>query len=402
DLDLLRTSLAEIVRRHGALRTLIVDCDGTPMQEISGHVDSDIEFHDLKSVPERSREVEVERHIEQFVQKPVDIAVGPLFGVCLLRTADDEHVLIAAMEHLISDGTSLNIFVRDLLVAYAQLWKGGPVSLPPLSMQFADYAVWQRKSEKLWLDRFHFWKGQFADFRRTRFPQDGSSQTSPSGWATASFRIDAEKRIELLEWSQKMNTTVVLAVFTAYVALVLRWCSVTRSVIQFQFNGRTSKKLENTIGFFASPLHLDVILREEDTFTDLLIRVTDEYCRAHERADSFYLATQVPRPEVTANTVFNWSPLGASIEISGTDGAQGPLACSPIRIPDDPVCKKLAHDHEPVTRFCDAGDEILGSVFFPLHRFSTALIERFTGNLLMFVSALMRQPNQRVNNIKLL
>lgn len=403
DVDALQKSVAEIVRRHDALRARIVVLDGVPMQEIAGSGGYELRVDDLTALSERFREVEVKRLIEELILEPIDVAVGPLLGVRLLRLHDDEHVLILAMEHMISDAFSMGILLRDLFTAYTQALRGRAYSLPAISIQFAEYASRQRSTQRSWIEKHGtYWNEHLARCQRLRFPEDRSLQTaSRLGWGTAPFQIGRSLKAELRDWCRLRRTTLVMSVFTAFVGLVLRWCNTSESVIRYQSDGRISPEIENTIGFFASVLYLRIALREDDSFVDLMNRVTEEYCKAYEHADFCYMAAQVPRPGFTRNTVFNWIPQGSKVDFSDLDGSEDAFICSPIPFAH-PMLKKLELDHEPGILLYDTDEEVVGYVYFPLNRFSTDTMERFACAFLKFIEALLRRPESRVKDIILL
>src|SRR5262249_34711866 len=148
----LQLSAVELVRRHEALRTRIVVCNGTPAQDIAEPDDFELPVSDLSPLPNPLREIKIQRAIEQLILEPIDVAVGPLFGIRLLRLSQDEHVVIVAMEHIFSDGSSVSVRGGDLFSAYTQPIQGGAFFFPAIPIQFADYAVWQRKALESWFD----------------------------------------------------------------------------------------------------------------------------------------------------------------------------------------------------------------------------------------------------------
>jgi hypothetical protein len=402
-IDALRQSVAEIVRQHDALRTRIVVYQGIPTQEIAESGDPELKVDDLTALPQGFREGEVKRLIEKLILEPIDVAVGPLWGVRLLRLRNDEHVLIVAMEHIISDGVSLNILFRDLLTGYVQALRGQNLSLPEVRAQFIDYAVWQRKAQKSWLEKHGaYWNKRLAGSQRLRFPEDRSAPTETRfGWTTLPVRIESDLKAELRRWCRLRRTTIVMSVFAAYVALVLRWCNASECVIQYQSDGRVASEVENTIGFFASVLYLRIGLLEGDKFIDLINRVTEEYCVAFEHADFSYFAAQLPLPEFVRNSAFNWLPQGSKLATSDLDGSEDAITCSPVRFAH-PMVRNLEIDSEPSILLSDTDDEIIGDVYFPLSRFSRDTMERFGRNFLEFIRALLRQPEERVKDIVLL
>jgi hypothetical protein len=400
--DALQKSIAQIVRRHESLRTRIVVCDGVPAQEIVESVDCELVVDELIGMSEPLREVETQRRIEQLILEPIDVSVGPLFGVRLLKLADDEHVLIVAMEHIISDGYSLGILTQDLFTGYIQALKGRAVSLPTIPVQFADYAIWQRNTHRAWIeDHGVYWDARLAGCQRVRFPVDRSVGTpAPAGWGTIPVKIDKDLKKELGEWCRLRQTTLVMSVFTAYVGLALRWCDASDAVIQYITDGRVSPKIENTIGYFASTLYLRVELSDADSFIDLTSLVMNEYCRAYEHADFSFMEAQVPRPGFTRNTSFNWIPQRTQFDLPDLVGSEDAIACSPLSF-GYPVLKKLDVDHEPVILLHDCEDEIVGVMGFPLNRFSVDTMTTFGRNFVGFVEALVRQPEARVKDILL-
>jgi len=402
NVDLLRKSFADIIRRHDSLRTRITVVDGVPTQEIAESDDFELRIDDLTTLSESLREVEVKRIIDKFILQPINVAVDPLLGSRLVRLRDDEHVLIVAMEHMISDASSMNILLRDLFTAYAQAVKGRAFSLPAMPVQFADYAVWQRNGLSSWLETHGtYWSNRLSGRQRVRFPADrGLSAGTRPGWGRIPVQIGMPLKAELRHWCRLRRTTLAMGVLTAYIALLLRWCDVSEIIIQYVTDGRISRKLENAIGYFAGTLFLRVELREDDDFVDLMNRVTEEYCNAYEHADSCYMEAQLPRPEFARNSAFNWLR-GPKIDLSELDDSEDAITCCPVPF-EHPMLKIHERDNEPLIMLWDTEDDIVGDVCFSLALFSTETMERFKCNFLEFIRALLNQKDQRVKDVLLL
>lgn len=395
DVDVLRQALAHVVSRHDSLRTRIVVREGEPMQEISKFLTVPLVLEDLTEFAEYERELHVSARIRTLVSVPVKVDTLPLFEVLLLKLRDDEHVLVSGMEHMISDAFSIGILLRELLTAYAQAVQGQPFSLPSTSLQFGDYALRQAASEGQWLARHqHYWR-ELTGLQRLRFPDDPFATSDQAGWTTLPLLIDAELKGRLQQWCRREHTTLAMAVFTAYVALIFRWCNVREGGIRYQSDGRLSPEIENTIGFFAAALHLRLALHEEDTWIDLLGRVTHEYCRAHEHVDYCYLAAQSPRPEFTRNSIFNWVPQ-PTIDPTMPPDAPGAIACSALRIADL-VVGSYRIDSEPLMLLHDTQTQVVGELYYPRNRFSEATMKRFGESFLAMVRALLSDPAGRIS-----
>jgi hypothetical protein len=401
-LDALQQSLSELVRHHEVLRTRIVSRDDGLWQLIDGFRNYEIGRIDLMQLPDGVRENEVSRIMTSLMLEPVDLAVGPLFGVRLVRMREDEHVLLVAMEHMISDAASMNIFLRDLITAYGQAVRKKPIALPKIPIQFADYAIHQQKNHQAWIEKHGaYWDRRLAGCRRLTFPESApDSVVKFSGWGQVLIRIDRELKESLIKWCRFRKTTLVLSVLTVYTALVMRWCHATDAIIQYQTDGRTNPEIEQAIGYFASVLLLRIETFKTDTFIDLLQRITQEYCASCEHADASYLESRGPRPDFTRNTAFNWIPEDWNNSTSVEDERDS-IIRSPFHF-ESPILKYIEFDCEPSMLLFDKGNEIVGCIAFPRNRFSNEIMEQFGRNFLGFLEQLIGHAEQRLQDITLL
>ncbi|MBV9211697.1 MAG: AMP-binding protein, partial [Acidobacteria bacterium] len=145
DASAMRRTLNEIMRRHESLRTSFPDADGQPRQEIAHALELELPVHDLSQLPFDEREAEAVRLATEEAREPFDLARGPLFRARLLRLQEDEHILLATMHHIISDGWSMSVLVREVGELYRAFMEDKPSTLPELPIQYADFSVWQRE-----------------------------------------------------------------------------------------------------------------------------------------------------------------------------------------------------------------------------------------------------------------
>ncbi|HKR96083.1 MAG TPA: condensation domain-containing protein, partial [Candidatus Angelobacter sp.] len=141
----LERALNEIVRRHESLRTVIRQIDGEPVQVITSPPRFDLLKFDLRNVSEAEREAEAQRLLEREAHKPFNLEQEPLFRATLLLLSAQEHILLLNMHHIISDGWSKAILVRELLKLYEAFAGGQSFTLPELPVQYIDFAAWQRE-----------------------------------------------------------------------------------------------------------------------------------------------------------------------------------------------------------------------------------------------------------------
>ena len=402
----LRDCLNGLALRHTALRTRIIVLrdDPIPVQEILEQAHCELQYTDLTSLDPLVRQTEIDQIAARIILQPLNLGSDPLWTAHLVKAAHDDHVLIVAMEHLICDGYSMNVFLRDLIRAYEEA-EGSSSPMPPSSSlpgSFNDYASRQHQTEPLWLERHRaHWQEQLFAFPRLHFPPDKAAPyRRGSGWGVVSVTLTNTLMRELQEWSQSRGTTVVMGALTAYAALLLRWCRAEESILQFQSDSRDSPELENTIGFFASVLYLRISLHENDRFSDLLARLKDEYCLAHEHADLSYIAAQPQPPAFTHNSVFNWVPKPAEDKRSQPGNRPGHLRTSTLLLPHV-TFPALELDQEPGLLLCETAEEVICSVQFPRNRFSPATMEQFARQFLLFTETMVRCPQIRVSAVEL-
>lgn len=398
NIGVLEKGIVEMVRRHEALRTRIVLRDGIPHQEVFESPDVELRVDDMTSVSTGVQGAVVQRAVEETILEPVAVTADRLFSARLLRLAEDDHVLILAMEHLVSDGHSTGILQRDLFWSCVEFTGGHPHSLPEISIQLADYAQWQHVSERSWLAKHrYYWKERLRGCQRLRFPEDEVLEKHP-GWGSVPVRIEADLRSSLMRWCRMNRTTLVLSIFSAYAAAVLQWCRVTDGVLRYEINGRVRPEIENTIGYFAFGLNLRVEMDRNSTLDDVAKRVLSEYCAAYEHADYALLDTELPLHEFVRSPAFNWltgdaapQPTAPCLPTISTKGM--PLSFA------HPLMRTYEWDAEPAMVLSETPDDIAGLLYFPLNRFSFASMERFVQSFLTCSGALAAGSRIRVSDI---
>ena len=159
NVNLLRTCIEIVVRRHEALRTRIIALDGTPLQYIDKDGDVQLRVLEVERGSGEASDRKVQLLAEEIIKQKVDLSVGPLFAARLFRFSAWEHSLICALAPMIADATSVDILFREIWTLYGQGDRGLPFSLPPVVLQFGDYAVWEQKTYAAWRETHEaYWK----------------------------------------------------------------------------------------------------------------------------------------------------------------------------------------------------------------------------------------------------
>ncbi|MBE7553881.1 MAG: amino acid adenylation domain-containing protein [Anaerolineales bacterium] len=289
NLTALEQSLSEIGRRHEILRTTFLAVDGQPFQIIVPDMPLPLAVLDLQTLPETEREVEAQRLVTEEVKQPFDLARGPLLRVKLLRLAPKEDVLLLTMHHIISDGWSFEVLLREMAALYSAYCAGRPSSLPELSIQYADFALWQQQwlqSEKLEF-QLNFWKRQLGgQLPVLELPTDRLRPPIQTYRGARQSLVLSPNLIEALKaLSQREGTTLFMALLAAFKTLLYRYTSQVDIMVGVPVAGRNEVELEQLIGFFVNMLVLRTDLSGNPTFRELLGRVRQVALEAYAHQD---------------------------------------------------------------------------------------------------------------------
>lgn len=259
-------ALKMVVDRHEILRTTFQDNNGRPFQHITLEAGVSFYYEDLRSLDARAKERQADALVKKYTNTPFDLARGPLYRVILVRLAEDRHLLLLTMHHIITDGWSLGIFFRDLTVYYNQLAGKKTPALPILANQYADYASWHR----LMNDGGHFnqdiafWR-QCLDGATSllALPTDKPRQVqaTPHG-ATGSFFISPPLTKGLKSLSQKTESSLFMVALAGFAALLNRYSRQDDIVIGTPVANRNMVELEQLIGLFVNTLALRIRFSE--------------------------------------------------------------------------------------------------------------------------------------------
>ncbi|HEY0022709.1 MAG TPA: non-ribosomal peptide synthase/polyketide synthase [Longimicrobium sp.] len=289
DVDALERSLGEIVRRHESLRTVFREVNGGAVQVIAPFAGFALPVDDLSSLPEADRETEVRRRARDDAARPFDLAQGPLFRAALLRVADEEHVLLMCIHHIVTDGWSSGVLFRELNTLYAAFARGQASPLGEPALQYADYAVWQRgQLGGDALDRqIGYWKERLAGAPALlELPTDRPRPPVQSHrGAREMFGLPRALLDGLQALGRGEGATLYMVMLAAFQLLLSKYSGSDDVVVGSPIAGRTTKEVEELIGFFANTLVLRTDLGGDPTFRELLGRVREGTLGAYEHQE---------------------------------------------------------------------------------------------------------------------
>ena len=278
DVDALERSLNEIVARHDALRTTFTAIDGQPMQVIAPRQPLTLLTLDLRHLPDDERAVEIRRLREEAL-RPFSLERGPLFRASLLRVAEEEHLLLLAMHHIVSDGWSLGVLIREMATLYENFVEGTTPNLPELPIQYADFAVWQRQwlSGEVLERQLQYWKEQLGNNPPVlELPTDHSRPVVPTYKGSfVTCEISSNLVEALKDLSRREGVSLYMTLLAAFKILLARYAGQDHVIVGTPIANRNQIDIENLIGFFVNTLVLRTDLSGNPRFDKLLQQIRE-------------------------------------------------------------------------------------------------------------------------------
>lgn len=401
DVSALQEAFNHLVRRHEALRTTFELREGQPVQIIGQQQSIPIRRIDLSHLarPEQQEQFHAVFHDETC--RPFDLKKGPLLRITLVRMAAKEHALLLAMHHIVTDGWSMNILVREVVALYAMYSAGRAPDLPPLPIQYADFAVWQRS----WLQgevleqQLAYWKQHLGAKPAvlelpTDFPHPAVQTYRGANFI---FPFSPALSQSLKTFCRGQQATMFMVLLAAFNVLVHRYTGQQEIIVGSPIANRNRKELEGLIGFFANTLPMRTNVSGELSFREVLARLKEAAlgAYAHQDLPFEYLVEQF-HPERSLShsplvqVMFNFEPTIPHM-------AEMPSLSASLMDYDNKSAKfdltLFARDH---------GTEIFGTLEYNVDLFTSETIERMSGHLLTLLSGIVANPDQPISGLPLL
>ncbi|QYX31923.1 non-ribosomal peptide synthetase [Sphaerospermopsis torques-reginae] len=289
NINALEKAILEIIQRHEILRTSFSIVNESPIQIIHTQPELKIEVLDWRQVPEKDKFSKAKHLATAELQQPFDLSKAPLLRVKLLQLADQSHLLLLVIHHIVCDGWSMDIFRRELFTLYTAFCSGESSYLAPLSLQYADFAHWQRsylQGETL-NKQLNYWQQQLAKINPLlELPTDYPRPSVQSFRGRSEFiQIDLDLTQKLKRLSQESGTTLFMTLLAVFTLLLSRYSRQDDIVVGSAIANRNRKEIEPLIGFFVNTLALRTNLQGNPTFSELLQRVKQATLDAYDHQD---------------------------------------------------------------------------------------------------------------------
>ncbi|HZO76365.1 MAG TPA: amino acid adenylation domain-containing protein [Ktedonobacteraceae bacterium] len=414
DVETLERSLSEIVRRHEIFRTTFPAVDGRPVQLIHQPQAIKIPLVDLRTLAEHEHEAAVQRLMHKEFQQPFDITQLPLARWSLLRLSEQEYILVHVEHHLVHDGWSFTVFLRELQELYTAFVTGRPSSLPPLAIQFADFAQWQRQ----WMQgkeaeaQLAYWKQKLAGSPALLELPTDYPRPAVLGFKGAVQRIDLPVALceALRVRCRQEGVTLYMMLLAAFLTLLYRYSGQEDLCVGAGIANRRWQETEPLIGMIINTLALRTDLSGNPTFQELLGRVREVTLEAYAHQDlPFGKVVEALQPERSLSysplyqTLFSFhdSPLPdlnlPELKVKITEGLSNNSAKFDINIVVIPRAEQLvgmqtATEDKAITLIWEYNTDL----------FVPATIQRMTGHYQELLRQISVDPGQRINAMSML
>ncbi|MBW4576031.1 MAG: amino acid adenylation domain-containing protein [Aphanothece sp. CMT-3BRIN-NPC111] len=405
NLTALEQAFNTIVRRHESLRTTFVMVEGEPMQVIAPALSISLPAIDLGKLSATERETEVRRLAIQEAKRTFDLGKGPLLRLTLLQLSETEHVLLLNLHHIVADGWSIGVLIRELgtlYTAFVSLDAKFPVStsLPELPIQYADFAEWQRQllQDEVLETQLAYWRQQLNNLSVLNLPTDRlrpAIQTFQGAKQFLQLPLSLSKMLEAL--SQREGVTLFITLLAAFQTLLYRYTGQEDIAVGSPIANRNRSEVEGLIGFFVNSLVLRTYLGGNPTFIELLERVKQVALGAYAHQDLPFekLVEELhPERDLSRNPLF---------QVSFT------LQNTPVEVLKLPELKLKLLDFDPGTAKLDLEfhlwqdkEGIRGEVVYSTDLFDDITINRMLEHFTTLLSGIVANPEQRLGELPIL
>jgi amino acid adenylation domain-containing protein len=394
-------SLNEIVRRHEVLRTTFNLVEEQPQQIIAPLLILEVPIVNLQSLPLQVQEDEVKRIATEEAQQPFNLKTGPLLRATLLQLDTQEYVLLLTIHHIICDLWSATVLMREIAALYSALSQHQSSPLPELSIQYADFAVWQRQ----WLvgevleKQITYWQQQLDGAATLlELPTDKPRPTMMSyRGARQSVVLSQELTEKLKQLAQQESATLFMILLAAFQTWLYRYTQQEDILVGTTIAGRNREELESLIGFFVNTLVLRTNFSGNSSFQELLAQVREVALGAYAHQDLPFeqLVEKLhPQRNLSHTPLFQvmfqlQNTPTSSLELPG-------LSLMPLKFDNETAKFDLALE------MLDSEKGLIANLEYNTEIFYADTITRLLGHLQTLLIGIVANPQQRLSDLPLL
>jgi amino acid adenylation domain-containing protein/non-ribosomal peptide synthase protein (TIGR01720 family) len=396
DLNLLQDCLNQIIQRHESLRTSFTDTNGSATQVIHPSFQLEVPVIDLSLLSSEAQALNTETSIEASAKQLIPIGDLPLLRIKVLRLTEREHIILLTFHHIIADGWSIGIFLKELTALYGDRTHGRTPDLPELAIQYADFATWQRTQD--FSAQLVYWQQQLSHLPILDLPTDRPRPAVRSlQGSTYRFTLSPAVTNALKQLSIKLNSTLFMTLLTAFKVLLHRYTDNADIVIGTAIANRSQAETEDLIGFFINTLALRTDLSGNPTFSELVARVREVALSAYAHQD---LPFEQLVEALKLQRSLSYTPIfqvmfvlqNAPFVEQQVEG----LSWTPI-LTDSQTAK-----FDLTLSMQETATGLTASLEYSLDLFELATIQRLAGHFQILLEAIALEPDQPISHLSLL
>ena len=399
DVDVLARSLSEIVRRHDALRTTFHSVDGRPVQRIAPPGPTTLRLIDLSADEPDERNRKSAQILERNASELYDFETGPLYRACLIRLGPEEHILSLNVHHIVYDGWSMNVFMREFSAFFEAFSEGQACPLAPLPVQYADFAYWQRE----WfrggvLDApLRYWKDKLRDLPPLALPTDHPRRKAQRYRGVyVPVVVPASLTNQLREIGKQHAVTLFMTLLGAFQIGMSRYTRQTDVAVGSPIANRRRPELEALIGFFVNTLVLRTDLSGDLRFPELLARVRETALGAYGNQD---LPFEQLVEELQPDRSMSRNPL-VQVVFALQNATTGTLSLPGLTLaPVDGHRGSVRFDLE--CHLWEVGEELRGFFAFDADLFEEPTVRRMARQYQTLLESIAANPDQRIADLEM-
>ncbi|WP_439069624.1 amino acid adenylation domain-containing protein [Serratia nevei] len=399
DLPAWRQSLDALYARHEALRSRFVTVEGQPQAHILPADALPLTVHDLRG--RQDAQSQARQLAQRLTEAPFDLTQGPLVRAALIRLADEEHLFLLTCHHIISDGWSTGILLRELGALYGAFRRSDVDPLPPLTLQYPDYAAWQRRyltPERL-AAQAQYWRETLSDAPALlTLPTDRPRPTVQSfSGGEVPIAIDAELTQALRQFSRQHGGTLFMTVLAAWSLVLARMAGQQELVIGTPEANRGRLETESLVGFFVSTLALRIDLRDDPDLPTLIARIRHAVLAARENRDlPFEQVVELVNPP----RHLGYTPL-FQVMLAWQDGSVRDISLPGLQAESAELGYQIAK-YDLTLDLAERDEQISGTLNFATALFDRATAERYGVYLVQVLRAMATNATQPASHLELL
>ena len=397
--EALQKALQKIIDRHEVLRTVYKEEDGTPYQFINESLGWQLSIVDAEKIYQSTKALP--QYIKELINKPFELSRDYMLRASLITISEAEYQLVITMHHIATDAWSFPIIIKELIELYSSYVSGSPSNLSQLSIQYADYALWQRSylSDEALERKTNYWKKKLEDITPLQLPTDYARPPIKGVKGNSvEFNLNKELSDQLQTFCSRQEATLFMTLLAAFNVLLYRYSGQEDICVGTSIANRNQKEIEELIGFFVNTLALRNQVKSNESFIELLQQVRDTTMEAYENQD-------VPLEKLVEMVVkerdSSRNPLFQVMLVMQNASKAQQLYLGDVQLSFDEFENNTAKFD--ITFFIkETPDGFQGNVHYATDLYKEETINRMVGHFKTLLDAIVKSPHKKIAELEIL